>query len=261
MQDRDGNNAIQNEYAWGLNLGGGIGGLLHLAQHGQNYSYLYDGSGNVEAVLDASQQLAAAYRYDPFGNLLAQSGSLIQPFGFSTKRSDMKTGLVHYQYRQYSPSMSRWISRDPLGEAGDMNLYVFVENDPINLIDPWGLTKGGPQHGSGPGTSADKVIQNAKEALELDQHGKGRDTARKMLEDEIQKWTDTAKSSKGKERSKLLKRIKQLRAALKTLLRNPKGPMLIVVPINPVTRLPMGMCPINNPNEPYDPINNPGGYI
>ncbi len=139
VQDRDGSNAIVNEYTWGLNLGGGIGGLLHLAQNGQNYSYLYDGNGNVEAVLDASQQLAAAYRYDPFGNLLARSGSLTQPFGFSTKRSDAQTGLVHYQYRNYLPSMSRWTTRDPLGEAGGMNLYAFVGNNPVNWVDPWGL--------------------------------------------------------------------------------------------------------------------------
>jgi hypothetical protein len=46
----------------GPESGGGIGGLLNLAQAGQNYSYLYDGSGNVEMVLNAAQQVAAAYR-------------------------------------------------------------------------------------------------------------------------------------------------------------------------------------------------------
>ncbi len=88
LQGRDGENAIVNEDTWGLHLGGGIGGLLNQAQNGQNYSSLYDGKGNVEAVLDPAQTVVAAYRYDPFGRLLAQTGNFEQPFQFSTKRFD-----------------------------------------------------------------------------------------------------------------------------------------------------------------------------
>lgn len=139
LQDRDGNNAITREYTWGLNLGGGIGGLLNLAQNGQNYAYLYDGKGNVGAVLDETQAVVAAYRYDPFGKLLAQSGTFAQPFRFSTKRFDPFTGLSYYGYRFYSPDMGRWTTRDPLGESGGINLYAFVENNPLNWRDPWGL--------------------------------------------------------------------------------------------------------------------------
>jgi RHS repeat-associated protein len=139
IQDRDENNTVLREYTWGLNLGGGIGGLLNLKQGGQDYAYLYDGKGNVAAVLDASQSVVAAYRYAPFGELLAKTGSLTQPFGFSTKRYDKQTGLIHYQYRPYAPEIGRWLTRDPLGETGGMNLYAFVGNNPVNWVDPWGL--------------------------------------------------------------------------------------------------------------------------
>ncbi len=98
LQDRNGTNAIVNEYAWGLNLGGGIGGLLNLRKSGLDYAYLYDGKGNVEAVLDWERNMAAAYRYDPFGKLLTKTGALDQPFQFSTKRIDALTGLVYYGY-------------------------------------------------------------------------------------------------------------------------------------------------------------------
>jgi RHS repeat-associated protein len=104
-----------------------------------DYAYLYDGKGNVAAVIDSSQAVVAAYRYAPFGKLLVKTGSLTQPFGFSTKRYDEQTGLIHYQYRPYAPEIGRWLTRDPLGEAGGMNLYAFVGNNPVNWVDPWGL--------------------------------------------------------------------------------------------------------------------------
>ncbi|GAK55775.1 YD repeat protein [Candidatus Vecturithrix granuli] len=138
IQDRDGNNAVLREYTWGLNLGGGIGGLLNLKQGGQNYAYLYDGKGNVEAILDSTQAVVAAYRYDPFGVLLNQTGSLNQPYAFSTKRYNAPVGMVQYEARNYFPEIVRWDSRDPIGEAGGLNLYAFVGNNPVNWIDPYG---------------------------------------------------------------------------------------------------------------------------
>ena len=49
------------------------------------------------------------------------------------------TGLSYYGYRFYQPVMGRWLTRDPLQEAGGINLYGFVQNNPVNWIDPWGL--------------------------------------------------------------------------------------------------------------------------
>ena len=83
VQERDGSNAITREYTWGKNLGGGIGGLLNLKQGGQDYSYLYDGKGNVSALIDNTQAVVASYAYDPFGKLMKQSGTLDQPYTFS----------------------------------------------------------------------------------------------------------------------------------------------------------------------------------
>jgi RHS repeat-associated protein len=154
-QERDGNNNLVNEYTWGLDLGGGIGGLLQVAQGGNPYSYLYDGKGNVTALLNASGQPAAAYQYDPFGQPQTLLASVTQPMGFSTKAYDPQTGLSYYGYRFYSPSLGRWLTRDPLGETGGKNLYGFVDsvgkppfgtnlyvyasNNPIIFVDPYGL--------------------------------------------------------------------------------------------------------------------------
>jgi RHS repeat-associated protein len=139
LQERDGSNNVVREYTWGLNLGGGIGGLLNLNQAGQDYSYLYDGKGNVTALINFVQSVAVAYNYDPFGYRLAKTGALNQPYQFSTKQYDSRTGLSYYGYRFYSSEIGRWMTRDPIGEAGGINLYEFVKNNPANWVDPMGL--------------------------------------------------------------------------------------------------------------------------
>jgi RHS repeat-associated protein len=141
LQERGGDNNILRQYAWGQNKGAGIGGLLALYENEESYYYLYDGKGNVGAVIDSNQLVSAFYHYDTFGNLMQQSGTLSQPFQFSTKRYLANVGLNYYGYRFYNPSMGRWMNRDPLGEAGGINLYGFVQNNPVNAIDPWGLTQ------------------------------------------------------------------------------------------------------------------------
>jgi RHS repeat-associated protein len=108
-------------------------------QGGQTYSYLYDGKGNVSALLDNSQAVTATYTYDTFGNLMSQTGTLSQPFKFSTKMYDKQTGLSYFGYRFYSPATGRWMTRDPIGIAGGLNLYGFVGDDPIDWVDPFGL--------------------------------------------------------------------------------------------------------------------------
>jgi RHS repeat-associated protein len=139
VQERDENNQIIREYTWGLDQGGGIGGLLNLRQGGQNYSYLYDGKGNVSSLIDSAQNVVAKYTYDAFGVLKEKTSTIDQLFMFSTKQYDIQTGLSYYGYRFYSPAIGKWITRDPIGELGGINLYGFVENNPVNFVDPWGL--------------------------------------------------------------------------------------------------------------------------
>jgi RHS repeat-associated protein len=175
LQERDGSNAVKSDYIWGLNRGGGIGGLLQLGQGGKDYVYLYDGRGNVTALTDSAQLPAAAYSYDGYGNRLHKIGAVEQPFQFSTKPYDEKIGISYYGYRFYSPSMGRWSTRDPLGELGGTNLYTYALNSPVNFSDPFGLyanvTVVGndvfieiPISYSGPGATLD-VINKFNEAI------------------------------------------------------------------------------------------------
>ena len=53
---------------------------------------------------------------------------------------DRDTGLVRFGYRDYDPETGRWTAKDPIGFAGgDTDLYGYCLNDPVNLIDPYGL--------------------------------------------------------------------------------------------------------------------------
>jgi RHS repeat-associated protein len=143
-------NSAARRYTWGLDLSqslkkaGGIGGLLAAldAKSGSpGWLYFYDGNGNVGQIVDlANNSIAAQYEYDAFGNLTVCQGSLSlsNPYRFSTKAMDDETGLSYFGYRYYSPKLGRWISRDPLQEIGGLNLYGYVQNSPIGLVDPLG---------------------------------------------------------------------------------------------------------------------------
>jgi RHS repeat-associated protein len=137
-------------YVWGLDLSGslqgagGIGGLLSKMNSltAQTFLYTFDANGNVGQLVDASDgTITAHYEYDPFGNVLVITGSEAENniFRFSTKYFDAETELYNYGYRDYSPKLGRWTSRDPIGEEGGLNLYGFVRNDPINFWDFLGL--------------------------------------------------------------------------------------------------------------------------
>ena len=136
------------EAVWGADLSGtaqgagGVGGLLlrESSANGASY-YHYDGNGNVTALTSGTGTVQAAYTYGPFGETLRAVGPLAQanPWRFSTKYQDEETGLLYYGYRFYNPTDGRWLSRDPIGEGGGINLYGMVGNEPMNAVDLLGL--------------------------------------------------------------------------------------------------------------------------
>ena len=154
IQERDINNLPTTTYTRGKDLsgslggGGGIGGLLSMTlntQPGPSSSnsmfYHSDGNGNVTMLINGYQAIVAKYLYDAFGNVISKSGLLADAnlYLFSSKEAHPNSGLVYYLYRYYDPHLQRWLNRDPIDEAGGINLYGFVGNSPVNRIDPYGL--------------------------------------------------------------------------------------------------------------------------
>ena len=122
-----------------------MGGLLEVSYHGTsttNCFVAYDGNGNVAALVNAADgTVVANYEYGPFGEAIRMTGPMakVNPCRFSTKYDDGESDLLFYGYRFYRPSTGTWPNRDPMEEAGGVNLYLFVKNNPIDWFDPTGL--------------------------------------------------------------------------------------------------------------------------
>ena len=140
---------------WGPDLSntlrgaGGVGGLLAVRVGEADYYPCFDGNGNIIAWSDAAGSVRRRVDYDPFGNVTAventATGMPVIPFGFSTKYTDAETGLLYYIHRYYHPVMARWLSQDPIGEEGGLNLYGFVGNEGIGHYDYLGQDVGQPK--------------------------------------------------------------------------------------------------------------------
>ncbi|OGS19840.1 MAG: hypothetical protein A2252_04925 [Elusimicrobia bacterium RIFOXYA2_FULL_39_19] len=108
--------------------------------------YHYDGIGSASAITDANGTVTNTYRYDPFGNMITSTGKLgrysfVGAFGVE---NDGMSGLFHMGARYYDPTTGRFIQRDPIrGFVSDplsLNRYIYCGNNPMNFIDPKGLT-------------------------------------------------------------------------------------------------------------------------
>ncbi|MFA6962962.1 MAG: RHS repeat-associated core domain-containing protein [Opitutaceae bacterium] len=142
--------SLNKSYTWGLDLvgslttSGGVGALVQITDHAQGQNYLpgYDGNGNLTVLVRASDGFrAAAYEYGAFGELLRAEGiySKQNAFRFSTKFTDVESGLVYYGMRYYDARNGRFINRDPIEERGGLNLYGFCGNDGVSRYDLLGM--------------------------------------------------------------------------------------------------------------------------
>jgi RHS repeat-associated protein len=110
--------------------------------------YHHDGLGNTIAITNGNAEVLERYSYDVFGqvtivdastgNSIPQSGHGVRHF-YTGHDFQAELGLYLTHYRAYEPNLGRWLSADPIGEAGGINLYGYVGNDPINGLDPYGL--------------------------------------------------------------------------------------------------------------------------
>lgn len=158
--------ALQRTHLWGPDIAssakeefgvapnyqaaGGVGGLLASTFHDglSTYHFVpsYDANGNILAWNQNSTTPVQRMDYDPFGNAVMvekfAGDTLVDKlpsFGFSTKYQDEETGVYYYGYRYYDSVTGRWLSRDPSGESGGLNLFAIASNKTTITYDVLGL--------------------------------------------------------------------------------------------------------------------------
>jgi len=137
-EQRDGSNAVTKRYF--------ADGWRDVAASA-SYFYTKDHLGSIREVTDGSGALVSRYDYDSYGRTTKVSGSVDSDMLYTGHYYDLSSGLYLSMYRAYSPNLARWLSRDPIGESGGINLYGYVANNPINWVDPDGLSSESPSGG------------------------------------------------------------------------------------------------------------------
>jgi RHS repeat-associated protein len=106
-------------------------------QDGLGTSYHHaDGLGSIVATTDAAGTVTSRRQYDAWGRMLV--GAERPGYAFTGREWDPETGLYYYRARYYDPRIGRFLSEDPIGFAGGLNLYSYVANDPVARLDPSG---------------------------------------------------------------------------------------------------------------------------
>jgi RHS repeat-associated protein len=99
-----------------------------------------DHLGSVRDVLTVQAGVRiATYDYDAYGKPTYDVGRLSTNFRYAGMFYLEEAGLYLTQYRVYDPKTGRWLSRDPIGESGGVNLYGYVGGNPVNNTDSSGL--------------------------------------------------------------------------------------------------------------------------
>ena len=101
--------------------------------------YTFDHLGSIRELVDAAGTVQAEYRYSTYGEQTKVSGNLDSDWGYAGLWHHQASGLDLATYRAYDAANKRWISRDPLGEGVDANLYRYCKNSPVGCLDPEGL--------------------------------------------------------------------------------------------------------------------------
>ena len=154
QQQTDGTWAMSRCFAWGAK------GIFESWTPSQGrIAYLFDPQGNVVSRRTQSGPTAGQWQdvrvYDAYGKLQDYDTNVDQsdPVGYNGQSgyyTDVpslaangsvaaQSGLVLCTYRYYSPDLARWLTRDPLGYEGGINVYAYCGDNPIGHADPSGL--------------------------------------------------------------------------------------------------------------------------
>jgi len=124
------------------NIFGADGLLSRSTPSGGRLFYSFDLRGAVAERLYANGASYQVDQYDAYGNRSERLLDYSDPWGFGAQAgyvTDLETGLLLLTHRFYDPNVGRFLTRDPMGYAGGINLYGYVRNNPVRNHDRRGF--------------------------------------------------------------------------------------------------------------------------
>jgi RHS repeat-associated protein len=116
--------------------------ILAQKSDGNTVYFANDGLGSTREIIDGSGVVVASYSYDVFG--MERQGSEMTNYKFAGERQEKINGYIYLQSRYYDPTIGRFISKDIFNGFDErpqtLNKFTYVENNPVNLIDPMGTS-------------------------------------------------------------------------------------------------------------------------
>lgn len=119
--------SLMNRYVYGID---------GIAMNDSTY-YFKNAHGDVTELVDSGNS-AGKYSYEAFGEKISSPPNSNNEFQYCGEYYDVESGLIYLRNRYYDPEVGAFISEDPIQDG--MNWYVYCSNNPVNFVDPLGLT-------------------------------------------------------------------------------------------------------------------------
>ena len=116
---------------------------IGLRKGNRDYYVVSDIRGSVRLIVNVGDgTIVQRLDYDSYGQILQDTNPGYTVFAYASGLYDPATGLTRFGVRDYDAEIGRWTAEDPIGfVSGEINFYTYVANDPVNFVDPTGLSK------------------------------------------------------------------------------------------------------------------------